>query len=160
MRALITVLVGVLASALACDFAPEAGGDFDLSPEPQRFIDEPHFDESAWRYGTVEWSQLETDCPGEAWRHKETAAVLVERDRVTMVFETMPSLTGTLTGERATVSGIQTFPGSNGAEVTCIVDGTTSMIDGAMEGRMHEALSSDGDLNCDSRAYYRLTFDP
>jgi hypothetical protein len=156
MRALLLTILGLATLSMACDIMPGSrGGDAPTEPM-QPVLQEPEGD---WQYGVVSWYNLDTDCPGDAWSVEETAMVLVEGDQVTMVFETMPMLLGTLVDGRASVSGVQVFPGETGAEVTCIVKGNTAIVQGAMEGQMNEALSSDGDLNCNSTARYRLILD-
>ncbi len=141
-----------------------AGGCDGMMPEPiapAAMDEEPLAPEPTWRYGVVSWQGLVTDCPDEAaWVEDEVGMALVEGDRVTLMFETMPALTGTIEGGRAAVSGRMTFPGETGAEVTCVVAGSTALTESALEGEMHEALSSVGDVNCESRARYRMVFDP
>lgn len=143
------------------------GGCDGLMPEPMETAaierDEPTLvAEPSWRYGTVIWSEVDSDCPDTAWNVDEVGMAIIEGDEVTLVFETMPPLSGTLLSRRATVAGEVTFMGETGADVTCKVDGDTAVApDGeSMEGSMHERLSSVGDVNCDTRGRYRLVLDP
>lgn len=140
-------------SLLACDAFPGA----PVSPEPLDPIDSL----AELRMGTVHWDAVDTDCPDGAWDTTELGMGLVEGDTITLWFETIPELTGTLgpTRDQAIgLTGAMTFPGETGATVSCVVDGTAAVSDAEVAGEMTERLSSEGDVNCVSRGRYRFVF--
>ena len=154
MRSLfLTVLAAIGLCLSACDFAPSV---------PESSVDGLG---SAIRFGTVHWEGVETDCLDSAWSEDELGMGLVEGDTITLWFETMPELTGTLipiagTDRReAAVAGTMTFPGETGATVSCVVNGGASVDGAAVSGEMQERLTSDGDVNCLARGRYTMVFD-
>lgn len=149
MRLLIRLSLFALAPALAaCDVFPS-------TPAPT-FSDE---ELPAFRFGTVFWEGVDTDCADGAWLQNETGTAIVEGDQITLWFETVPELSGTLTGDTAQIGGSMTFPGDTGATVSCVVTGNATVQPAEIGGEMTERLSSEGDVNCRSSGRYRMVFD-
>ena len=108
----------------------------------------------------MHWQDLDSDCPADgAWAMDEVGMALVEGDTLTLILQTTPELHGTLVGGVAEMNGAITFPGETGAPIDCVVAGTAQAGDDAIAGEMSEVMTSDGDLNCRSRARFTLLFD-
>ncbi|MFO0748117.1 MAG: hypothetical protein U1F43_21035 [Myxococcota bacterium] len=139
-----------------CSLVMLVGGCDSLMPE----MPAPTYPElPAYRYGTVHWEGVQSDCVDGGWTSDETVSAIVEADRITLWFDTMPELSGTLaTDGQAAVAGEMTFPGETGATVSCVVDGTAKLAADDVSGEMHERLSSSGDVNCDARGRYTVHF--
>jgi len=149
MRVRSSLAILALGLMAGCDQLPEPS--FLAQPDPEVELGQ-------FRYGTVHWHQVESDCLDDAWSYDEAVTVLVEGESVSMWFDTMPQLDGKLVGGQAAVAGTQQFPGDSGTMVSCVVDGSVNVSDAGVDGEMHEALTSTGDVNCSSRGRYTVTF--
>lgn len=124
------------------------------------YAPDPEVEVGQFRFGTVTWHDVQTDCVDDAWTYEEAVTVLVEGDQVTLWFDTMPELNGTLSDDgRANVAGTMQFAGDTGALVSCVVNGNVRVSDRAIDGDLQEQLSSTGDVNCVSRGHYMVRLD-
>lgn len=139
-------LIGVVSLGAGCDSL------FPTVPGPTPYSG------PEYRYGTVHWEGATSDCADGGWTSDETVMAVFDGDEVSLWFDTMPELTGTLRDGTATVAGEMQFTGSTGATVSCVVDGDVAVASDALSGAMHERLSSRGDVNCDTRGRYTIRF--